>query len=300
MKKILVLTDVPAKVLPILNLNHPGAHDQEYQQRRAVIVEKALQFHRLSEEKRQIPLLKYTLEEHQVWRGVCKKLKPLHQQFACSWYKEARKQLYISEEKIPPLRNLSKKLEQLIGFRLEPIHGLVEPKEFLIRLGRGIMLCTQYIRYASQPEFTPEPDIVHEVLGHVPMFLQPEFRAFSLLIGKAAALAHQEQLQKLIKLYWFTLEYGLIEEEGKNGEERKVKAFGAGLLGGVHDLSRAIEGKVTVLPFSREEIFKREINYSFPQEELFVLPSFKFLIEETEKTLGEMGLRAKVQENSCS
>lgn len=265
--------------LPILNLDHPGAADRQYQKRRKEIAEQSLAFH--SSELKDPPKIHYTPEEHGLWRLICGNLQPLQMLWASSWYLQGRKKLPISEEEIPQLRELSKALEKACGFRLEPIHGLVEPAIFLKKLGEGVMLCTQYIRHPSRPEFTPEPDVVHEILGHVPMFLQPEIREFSLRLGKAAARASEEQMKKLINLYWFTLEYGLLLEK------EELKAFGAGLLGGMWDLTNTMTGKVRLRPFSLAEILTREINYSSLQEELFVLPSFQVLIEETEGLLAE-------------
>jgi phenylalanine-4-hydroxylase len=268
--------------LPILDLNHPGANDVEYRKRRDAIIQKAIEFHsctsKLSNKKeRGIPVVEYSEEEHKVWRHICQKLKPLHEKWACSIYLEGRKKLGLDEKKIPQLKDLHTQLQSINGFKLEPIHGLVDPREFLMKLEHKTMLCTQYIRHHSKPEFTPEPDVVHEIVGHVPLWTNDALVQFSRLIGRAARIATEEEVKWLSNLYWFTVEFGLIEEQGE------IKAFGAGLLGGISDLTNAMSGKATIKPFTTDEVIKIDYNYSFEQPVFFVIPRVEFLLNETRK-----------------
>ena len=271
------------ETLPILDLDHPGAHDSAYTQRREQIAFAAKEFHLSDPATREIPLIDYTKEEHGVWRHICQTLKPLQEQFACSWYQEGRQKIFIPTNRLPHIRDLSKQMEKLCGFKLEPVHGLVTAREFLSKLADDTMLCTQYIRHPSKPEFTPEPDIVHEIIGHLPMLTNPELRAFSHMIGTAARRATEEQMVWLSRLYWYTIEFGLIEENGK------IKAFGAGLLGGIQDLTRALSRQASIKPFEMEEVIGTDYNYSFEQPVFFVISSFEFLRKETEQLLTSFG-----------
>ena len=275
----MIPVEVNITTLPILDLDHPGAHDPKYRKRRKEITTAAIEFHQQDPTNREIPLLQYTEEENQVWQHVLQKLKPLHEKWACSWYKEGWKKMKISEDTIPQIRELSAQLQVLNGFRLEPIHGLVQPKEFLLKLSQNIMLCTQYIRHSSKPEFTPEPDIIHEVLGHVPMFTHPELNEFQQMIGQAAAIATDTELEWLNRIYWFTIEYGLIRENGE------IKAFGAGLLGGIQDLTNAFTGKTIIIPFDIQTVINTDYNYSFEQPRFFVMASIGEVKEETRKLI---------------
>ncbi len=171
----------PLHTLPILDLNHPGANDKDYRNRREIITTAALEFHAQPTQiqPNSIPLIQYTREENQVWQHVYKKLQPLHQKHACSLYKDGRLLLNLPENHIPQLAQLSQQLQQLSNFHLEPIHGLVDARIFLSKLASNTMLCTQYIRHPSKPEFTPEPDIIHEVLGHVPLFTNNQLNHIS-------------------------------------------------------------------------------------------------------------------------
>ncbi|MBI2572391.1 hypothetical protein HYV86_00885 [Candidatus Woesearchaeota archaeon] len=265
------------ETLPILDLDHPGANDPAYRKRREEIVAKAIEFHRSNSINRDIALVSYTQQEHEVWKHVSEKLAVLHDKHACSLYKEGRSLLTLPTGNVPQLRDLNRELERISGFQLEPIHGLVSAHEFMMKLSEGVMLCTQYIRHHSKPEFSPEPDIIHEVFGHVPMFVHPEIIALNKLIGNAARRATEEQLLWLNRLYWYSLEYGLIQEH------TGVKAFGAGLLGGIKDCMNAFSGNCVIKPFTIKEVIETDYNYSFEQPLFFVIPSLEWLHKEIER-----------------
>jgi phenylalanine-4-hydroxylase len=178
---------------------------------------------------------------------------------------------------------LSAKLTQMSNFRLAPIEGLVETRGFLSWLGKRTMLSTQYVRHHSRPEYTPEPDVVHECIGHVPMFTVPDFADFSQFIGKGAVIANEEQLQQLGRLYWFTVEFGLIEESSE------IKAFGAGLLSSFGELEHAFSDEVERRPFKLQEVINTEYDYSDMQPVLFVIPSYAYLKEVTREFIGRFG-----------
>jgi phenylalanine-4-hydroxylase len=267
------IQDVGFEEIELLPLDHPGARDPEYRLRRNHIADMARLYRR--DPRRVIPLVEYTEEEESVWRHVCGQLSQTHPQRACALYLEAKRQLGISSQRIPQLRELSGKLARATDFRLAPIEGLVETRSFLSWLGTRTMLSTQYVRHHSRADYTPEPDIIHEALGHVPMFMIRDFADFSQFIGKGAMVADDAQLAQLGSLYWFTVEFGLIEEEGE------VKAFGAGLLSSFGELEHAFSDAVERRRFDLEEVINRPYSYSEMQPTLFVIPSYVYLKELT-------------------
>jgi phenylalanine-4-hydroxylase len=256
-----------------LHLDHPGANDAEYRKRRDYIADCARKFR----ETGLITDVEYNSREQRVWRYVAEELEELQQKYASPFYLRAKKDLGITTEKIPQLSEMNRCLKELTGFRLAPIEGLVETRGFLSWLSYRTMLCTQYIRHHSEPAYTPEPDIVHEAIGHIPMFTNPNFADYSQFIGHGARIANDKQLEELGRLYWFTIEFGLVEHEGD------IKAYGAGLLSSFGELEHAFSDKVERRKFNLEEVINQDFSYSDMQKLLYVIPSYAELKEVTRK-----------------
>ena len=239
-----------------LALDHPGANDTEYRTRRDYIASLAKRFRETGE----ITDVEYTEEEQGVWRHVAGKLEDLQQKYASPFYLGAKKDLGFSNDRIPQLSEMNRRLKELTGFRLAPIEGLVETRGFLSWLSYRVMLSTQYIRHHSHPAYTPEPDIVHEAIGHIPMFTNPNFADYSQLVGHGARIATDDQLEQLGRLYWFTVEFGMVEHEGE------IKAYGAGLLSSFGELENAFSNNVERRPFDLEQVVGTEYNYADMQQ----------------------------------
>ena len=256
-----------------LHLDHPGANDTDYRERRNYIAGLSKRFRETGE----ITDVDYTDEEQGVWQHVASKLEDLQHKYASPFYLGAKKDLGISNDRIPQLTEMNRRLKELTGFRLAPIEGLVETRGFLSWLSYRTMLSTQYIRHHSRPEYTPEPDIVHEAIGHIPMFTNPAFADYSQFIGHGARIANDKQLKELGRLYWFTVEFGLVEHEGD------IKAYGAGLLSSFGELEHAFSDKVERRPFSLEQVINHDYTYSDMQPVLYVVPSYAELKEVTRR-----------------
>ena len=256
-----------------LELDHPGANDEEYRRRRDHIASLAKNFR----ESGVITDVEYTEEEQNIWRVVANRLEEIQQKRASRFYLNAKRDLRISNDRIPQLTEMNRRLKELSGFRLAPIEGLVETRGFLSWLSYRTMLSTQYIRHHSRPEYTPEPDIVHEAIGHIPMFTNRDFVDFSQFVGHGARIATDEQLEELGRLYWFTVEFGLIEEKGE------LKAYGAGLLSSYGELEHAFSDEVERKEFDLEEVISMPYSYSDMQPVLYVIPSYEYLKDVTKK-----------------
>ena len=262
-----------------LHLDHPGANDKEYRARRDYIASLSKNFRMTGE----ITDVDYNAREQRVWRYVAEELEELQQKYASPFYLRAKKDLGIRTDRIPQLTEMNRRLKELTGFRLAPIEGLVETRGFLSWFSYRVMLCTQYIRHHSQPAYTPEPDIVHEAIGHIPMFTNPNFADYSQFVGHGARIANDKQLEELGRLYWFTVEFGLVEHEGE------IKAYGAGLLSSFGELEHAFSDQVERRRFDLEEVINHEYTYSDMQPVLYVIPSYAELKEVTKKYIESFG-----------
>lgn len=265
--------DMPFEDINELHVDHPGASDLEYRKRRDYIASLAKKFRETGE----ITDVDYTEEEQDIWRHVAGKLEELHQKYASPFYLKAKKDLGITNDRIPQLSAMSKRLTETTGFRLAPIEGLVDTRAFLSWLSYRVMLSTQYIRHTSRPDYTPEPDIVHEIIGHQPMFTNPAFADYSQFVGHGARIANDEQIEQLGRLYWFTVEFGLVDHDGE------TKAYGAGLLSSYGELEHAFSDDVERRPFDLETVINHDYTYSDMQPVLYVIPSYAELKEATRK-----------------
>lgn len=266
-------TDMPFEDIEELHLDHPGASDEEYRRRRDHIASLSKRFR----ETGVITDVDYTEQEQNIWRHVAERLEELHQRHASPFYLKAKRDLGISNDRIPQLSEMSRRLKELTNFRLAPIEGLVDTRAFLSWLSWRTMLSTQYIRHHSRPDYTPEPDIVHEAIGHIPMFKNQAFADYSQFIGHGARIASDEQIEHLGRLYWFTVEFGLVEDKGD------IKAYGAGLLSSFGELEHAFGDEVERRPFDLEQVINTPYDYSDMQPILYIVPSYSYLKDVTRK-----------------
>ena len=231
------------------------------------------------------PCSAYTAEEQRIWREVTPKLDELHTQYASSIYLKAKRELRISEQEIPQLRHLSAHLRDVSGMHLVPAEGPIPYRTFYTYIADRGFPCTQFIRHGSKPEFTPEPDMIHDCLGHVPPLINPDYAALLTLIGKAAvAVASGDQVLALKRLSWFSIEFGLIEEDGQ------TKVFGAGILSSIGEIPFSLSPSVERRPFVTDEVIETDYDPSQMQNLLFVMPSLPFLRQEVERLVQRFGV----------
>jgi phenylalanine-4-hydroxylase len=256
------------RALVELDPDHPGFRDRAYRARRDEIAEIALSHAPGSP----VPDAPYTEEEHQLWRAVRAALTPRHQSHACAEYLECARRLDLARARIPQLREVSERVRALSGFRLEPVGGLVAPRVFLESLANGVFLSTQYIRHHSTPLYTPEPDVVHELLGHAVMLASEPVAELNRLFGEAVRrTTSDEALERLARVYWFTIEFGVLREAGE------VKAYGAGLVSSAGELEAMRRAELR--PLDLEAAAGQEFDTTHYQPILFCADSFESMFQ---------------------
>jgi phenylalanine-4-hydroxylase len=270
----------PGALPPLVELDadHPGFHDPLYRTRRNEIAHAAITYR----ERDDVPRIAYTGEEQSVWREVWRHLQPLHERYACRAYGEAAAAVSLSRERIPQLSEVNARITPPHGFRMLPVAGLVTAEAFLKQLGRKVFLSTQYMRHHSMPLYTPEPDAVHELIGHAATFAHDDFAALNRAFGEAALRADGEQIERIGRLYWFTLEFGVVREPSG------LKVYGAGLLSSFGELGR-FEAEESLAEWDVETILATPYDPTRYQQTLFVAPSWHRMMRDVIDWLGTVG-----------
>jgi len=249
-----------------LDPDHPGFRDPSYRARRDAIARLALDYR----EGDPPPLVAYTDQEHAVWRTVWENLEPLHRSRAIREWRDGAAELSLDKRAVPQLVEIDERLKRP-GMQMLPVAGLISARGFLSCLGRGVFLSTQYMRHHSRPLYTPEPDVIHELIGHATSFFDPDFVRLSRLFGEAALVADAPTLARLERVYWYTLEFGLARERDE------VKAYGAGLLSSYGELG-GFESRSKLEPFDLEKVSRTPYDPTNYQKVLFVVPSFRQMV----------------------
>ncbi|MBL1075021.1 phenylalanine 4-monooxygenase [Nocardia sp. 2] len=254
-----------------LSDEHPGVHDPDYRARRNDIAALALTYR----PGQPVPRIDYTGEEQDVWRIVSAELARKRERYACTEVIEAAQRLALPSDHIPQLDEVSSRLAPLTGFRYVPAAGLVPLREFFGSFADRIFHSTQYIRHHSAPLYTPEPDAVHEILGHANQLASPRFAAIYAEVGAAVArLATDTALKFLADVFWFSMEFGVLREQDE------IRCYGAGLLSSYGEIEEFREAELR--PLNILEMGTRSYDITHYQPVLYCAQS----IAEIEDVVG--------------
>ncbi|GAB3622392.1 phenylalanine 4-monooxygenase [Mariniluteicoccus endophyticus] len=216
-----VTAEADGSVQVHLGEDHPGFKDEAYRARRNDIAAAAVAW----QPGQPVPHIAYTDEENEVWATVSRELAPKHEAYAHSEYLRAKQALALPTDRVPQLDEVTERIQPLSGWSYAAAPGLVELRQFYGDLGRRTFNSTQYLRHPSQPLYTPEPDIIHEVIGHGNQLASPRFARLTEAAGQASMrLETEEAMQFLADVFWFSMEFGVIYEDDV------LKAYGAGIL----------------------------------------------------------------------
>lgn len=219
-----------------------------------------------------VPVPQYSDIEHETWAIMYKRQEEALPNHASIEYLKALKELDLPKDRIPELKEVSQKLTEATGWKIARVEGLVPEKEFFECLAQKIFPCTDFIRKRSELDYTPSPDMFHDLFGHCPLITNKSFAEFYEYFGKAALKADRHQLTALQRIYWFTVEFGLIQNP--NG----IRIYGSGILSSVGEVPYSLSAKVRRHPFDFQSVVNQEYEIFHMQEDLFVIESFEGLL----------------------
>jgi phenylalanine-4-hydroxylase len=248
--------------------DHPGVADSDYRARRNHIASVALDWR----PGQPIPRIEYTTEEQGVWRTVCRELAAKHARLACSEYREAMARLSLPVDRIPQLQEVGERLAPLTGFTYHPAAGLVPFDQFYGSLADGIFHSTQYVRHHARPLYTPEPDLIHEVIGHGGTLASGRLAELNRLAGAAARrLETKAGRDFFARVFWFTIEFGVVRERGE------PRAYGAGLLSSFGEIEEFPAADIRPLDIAAMGV--QEYDITRYQPILYAAESIEHLLE---------------------
>jgi phenylalanine-4-hydroxylase len=221
----------------------------------------------------------YTPEQHAVWAELVRRRMPQLNAHACAEYLDGFHQIGLREDTIPNLAEVNKRLGPRTGWNATPVSGFLPPDAFFEMLAARQFPTTTWLRSRDSLEYTPEPDIFHDVFGHVPMHAHPVFADFLQEYGRVCAgLTDKDKLERMGRLFWFTVEFGIIRQNGE------IKLYGSGLISS-HGESNYVLGSngPEIRDFNLDQVLDQQFLVSEMQKVLYAVESFDQIYEAAQQ-----------------
>lgn len=216
----------------------------------------------------------YSAADHEVWQILYAKRMRELKSTASDVFLTGAEIIGLSPEHIPNLAEVNRRLRRRTGWSAVPVAGFLPAREFFASLAERKFPTTVTIRSRESLDYVPAPDIFHDVFGHVPLHSDPAFAGFLQKCGQVAARASTDtDVEMMTRLFWFTVEFGLIRE----GDSAKI--YGSGLISSAGDAANALGPKCDRRPFSVDAVISQSFRIDELQNTLFVVESFDQLFE---------------------
>ena len=226
----------------------------------------------------------YTPEQHAIWQDLVERRMPQLERHACAEYLDGFAQIGLQADRLPKLREVSARLQPRTGWNSTPVSGFLPADAFFEMLGARRFPTTTWIRGRDSMEYTPEPDIFHDVFGHVPMHAHPVFGSFLQHYGQVCAgLTDPEALERMGRLFWFTVEFGVMHQAGE------VKVYGSGLISSHGECTHVVNGGPEIREFKLDRVLDTVVNVSEMQPVLYAIDSFEQIYEATREAEARLG-----------
>ncbi|MGD0736138.1 MAG: phenylalanine 4-monooxygenase [Terracidiphilus sp.] len=216
----------------------------------------------------------YTSEQHAVWAELVRRRMPQLEKHAAAEYLDGFESLCLPYDRLPNLAAVSAKLQRRTGWNTTPVSGFMPAPAFFEMLAARRFPTTTWLRDRNSLEYTPEPDIFHDVFGHVPMHAHPVFADFLAHYGQVCSRIFDDAiLERIGRVFWYTVEFGMIRQGGQ------FKVYGSGLISSNGECSNVIDGGCEVRPFVLDEVLRTPVKVDEMHRLLFAIDSFEEIYE---------------------
>ncbi|HLI17765.1 MAG TPA: phenylalanine 4-monooxygenase [Rhodanobacteraceae bacterium] len=239
------------------------------------------------------PWADYTRTEHEVWATLFRRQREVLRGRACNEFLENQERFGMSPDAIPKFQDLNKVLKAGTDWEIVGVEGLLPDEIFFDHLANRRFPVTWWIRKPEQLDYLSEPDLFHDLFGHVPMLLNPVFADYVQAYGRGGVKAHRlgaDALMNLTRLYWYTVEFGLIDTpEG-------VRIYGSGIVSSKGESIYCLESDApNRIGFDLERIMRTKYKIDTYQQTYFVIDSFQQLMDATRPDFTPIYARLKDQ-----
>lgn len=225
----------------------------------------------------------YAAESHEVWRTLYARRMPALQHTASTLFLEGAERIGLSATRVPQLTDVNQRLAARTGWAAVGVGGFLPAHEFFRCLAGRRFPTTLQVRARENLDYCPEPDIFHDVFGHVPLHADVHFAAFLQRFGAVAASARNEdETTMMARLFWFSVEFGLVREGGE------VKVYGSGLISSHADSANALGLTCDRRPFTLDAVISEPFGIDHLQDVLFVVESFEQLFDAVRELAGRL------------
>ena len=221
---------------------------------------------------------RYTPEQHQLWSEVVSRRITQLRQCACREFLDGWETIGIEPDRMPDLARISARIEARTGWRVTPVSGFMPSRAFFEMLAARQFPTTTWIRERSSVDYIPEPDVIHDALGHLPMYADRVFSDAVQQYGEICYAVNDEKaLERMGRLYWFTVEFGLIKQGGMH------KIYGSGLASSHGECTNVLNGGCEVRDFDLDEVLNTPVKVDVMQPVLYSVESFEQVFDAIQR-----------------
>jgi phenylalanine-4-hydroxylase len=246
------------------------------------------------------PWASYTAEDHATWATLFKRQQQILVGRACREFSENQQRFGMTPDAIPKFDDLNAVLKKATGWTLIGVEGLLPELTFFDHLANRRFPVTWWIRKPAQIDYIAEPDLFHDLFGHVPLLLEPLFADYMQAYGCGGVKAHglgADALVHLTRLYWYTVEFGLIRERDENGDDG-LRIYGSGIVSSKGESIHCLESDApNRIGFDMRRIMRTRYRIDTFQRTYFVIDSFQQLMDATEPDLTPIYAKLVKQES---